>query len=148
MTTTSVDRPINFYRVDPQDWQMYINKLFKNIPGTSLAEKHEWLSTRLGVSATTTALWLNKAQGVPSTESLSAMAELFPVPLLVLIGQVQNRLDPPPLVSDAINAKIIMAICEIPPNEIAMIAKSLEGVSQVKALGAAANLALIANALG
>jgi hypothetical protein len=129
MTEGNTGRAINYHRITPEDWQIFIKKLFKSVPGDSLAEKHAWLSSRLGVSPGTTAAWLNKGEGTPSSESQFATAELLKTPLSILIAQVQQRLDPPLLESDVINESIVRAIANIPMAEIELIANSLGDIT-------------------
>ncbi len=148
MTNNHTDRPINFYKIDPEDWQSYVKKIFESVPGRTLAEKHEWLSSKLGVSPGTTAAWLNKGAGIPSTESQFATAELLKVPLSGMITQVQLRLDPPPLSSRAVTLEMIESISSIPESEFELIAKSLNSDTQAKSLyKAGSNLIQIANYL-
>jgi hypothetical protein len=146
MVNNNMDRPLNFYKITPEDWQIFIKKLFKGVPGSNLADKHEWLSTRLDVSPGTTASWLNKGLAIPNSENQFAMAELLCTPLSMMITQVQLRLDPSPLTSAAISGKMVEAISNIPSEEIPMIAKSL-GVTQAQLYGAGSKLIQLAEQL-
>jgi hypothetical protein len=147
MTEGNTGRAINYYRITPEDWQIYVKKIFKDVPGSRLQDKHNWLAVRLGVTPGTTGAWLNKGEGVPSSESQSATAELLEIPLSILVTQVQQRLDPPLLNSGVVSKSTIRAIANIPPDEIELLAKSLSDVTQAEFMRAMVNLGAIAQNL-
>jgi transcriptional regulator with XRE-family HTH domain len=140
-------KPINRYRIDHADWQVYFQKIFEMVPRETLADKHLWIADKIGVSSSSTTSWLAKGT-MPRMENLFSICELLlRLPLETLITDIQQGQDPPALSVGAVNRKMIDAISQIPETDLEMIGKSLEGISRAELYDASSNLVRIASTL-
>jgi hypothetical protein len=132
--------------IDPKDWQSFVAKLMESVPGSSANAKHIWLKEKTGISTSTWQNWAAKSTDTPSVFNLSKIAQLTRVDLAQLVVMIQNQIDPPGVLDEAIAPRTIMALAALSQDDLETIAKNLGEIPQADIVMAASNLLRIAHA--
>lgn len=128
-----------------QEWQDFAIKLAALPPKERITARYEYIEKRTGINRSTLQNWV-KGDSMPDLKNLWAVKRFLRTDIFTLLHLITSKAELPPLCV-GVSSATILAIAQLTPAEIEMIAPKLAGLTREKCYSAIGNLAKLGEIL-